>query len=65
LAQWEVVDGRLSDVPAAHDIQVIARETPPKLAPRATHSLGWRVLRMECARLLDEPNARPKRGLLG
>jgi hypothetical protein len=65
MAQWEVVDGRIKDVPSADDIQVIARQTPPKVVPKATHSLGWRVLRMECARLLDEPNARPKRGLLG
>jgi hypothetical protein len=65
LAQWEVFDGRMKDVPSAHDIQVIARQTPPKVTPTVTHSLGWRVLRRECARLLDEPNARPKRGLLG
>ena len=60
LAQWEVFDGRIRDVPAAEDIQVIAREKPPKVAPEVAHSLGWRGLRMECARLLDEPNARPK-----
>lgn len=65
LAQWQVFDGRINDVPAAHDIQVIGRQTPPTLAPRVTHSLGWRVLRKECARLLDEPNARLKWGLLG
>jgi len=60
LAQWNVFDGRIKDVPTADGIQVIARETPPKVAPDVTTSLGWRVLRMECARLLDEPNARPK-----
>ncbi len=65
LAQWQVFDGRINDVPSAHDIQVIARQTPPKVAPEATHSLGWRGLRRECSRLLDEPNARPKRGLRG
>jgi hypothetical protein len=63
LAQWEVVDGRHKDVPTEDEIQVIARETPPKVAPEVPHSLGWRALRSECARLLDEPNARPKRGL--
>jgi hypothetical protein len=65
LARWEVFDGRLKDVPTADEIQVIARETPPKVAPEVTHSLGWRGLRLKCARLLDEHNARPKRGLLG
>jgi hypothetical protein len=65
LAQWNVFDGRLEEVPTAEEIQVIARETLPKVRSEVTHSLGWRVLRMECARLLDEPNARPKRGLLG
>jgi len=60
LAQWDVFDGRMNEVPTAEDIQVIARETPPKVAPEVTTSLGWRVLRMECARLLDEPNARPE-----
>jgi hypothetical protein len=64
LAQWDVF-GRIKDVPTADDIQVIAREMPPKVAPKVTTSLGWGGLRMECARLLDEPNARPKRGLLG
>ncbi len=65
LAQWNVFDGRIKEVPAAEDIQLIARETPPKVAPEVSTSLGWRVLRMECARLLDESNARPQRGLLG
>jgi len=65
LAQWQVFDGGIEDVPSAEDLQVIARQKPPKVAPEVTHSLGWRVLRMECARLLDEPNARPQRGLLG
>jgi hypothetical protein len=64
LAQWQVFSGG-KDVPSADNIQVIARETPPKVAPEVTHSLGWRGLPLECARLLDEPNARPKRGLLG
>jgi hypothetical protein len=64
LAQWQVFSGG-KDVPSADSIQVIARETPPKVAPELKHSLGWRGLRLECARLLDEPNARPKRGLLG
>lgn len=65
LAQWHVFDGRIKDVPTAEDIQVIARETPPKVVPEVTHSLGWRRLRLECARLLDEPNARPQSGLFG
>jgi len=65
LAQWEVFDGRIKDVPSANGIQVVARQTPPKVAPEVNHSLGWRGLRRECARLLDEPNARPKRGLPG
>jgi hypothetical protein len=59
LAQWHVFDGRIEHVPSAGDTQVIARETPPIAPPKVTHSLGWRVLRLECARLLDEPNARP------
>jgi hypothetical protein len=65
LAQWEVFDGRIKGDPSADYIQVVARQTAPKVAPEVTHSLGWRGLRRECARLLDEPNARPKRGLLG
>ena len=65
LAQWHVSDLNIKDVPSADNIQVIARETPPKVAPKWTHSLGWRGLRLKCARLLDEPKARPKRGLLG
>ncbi len=65
LAQWDVFDGRIKDVPTAEEIQVIARETPPNVAPRVMTSLGWRTLRLECARLLDEPNARPKGGLFG
>jgi hypothetical protein len=59
LAQWEVFDGRIKDVPSVNDIQVVAQQKPPKVAPKVTHSLGWRTLRTECARLLDEPNARP------
>jgi hypothetical protein len=55
----------MKEVPTAEDIQVISREAPPKVAPEVTTSLGWQGLRLECARLLDEPNARPKRGLLG
>jgi hypothetical protein len=65
LAQWQVFDGRIKDVPSADDIQVIARQTPPRVAPQVTTSLGWRTLRIECARLLDEPKAHPKRGPLG
>jgi hypothetical protein len=65
LAQWQVVDGRIQDVPSAEDIQVIAHQAPPKVAPQVMTSLGWRTLRMECARLLDEPNALPKRGPFG
>ncbi len=65
LAQWQVVDGRMLDVPSADDIQVIARQAQPKVAPKVTTSLGWRGLRKECARLLVEPNARPKGGLFG
>jgi hypothetical protein len=65
LAEWQIFIGRIKDVPSADDIQVIAWQAPPKVAPKVTTSLGWRGLRMECARLLDEPNARPKRGLLG
>jgi hypothetical protein len=65
LAQWQVFDGRIKDIPTAENIQVIARQTPPKVAPQVMTSLGWRTLRMECARLLDEPNARPQHGLLG
>jgi hypothetical protein len=65
LAQWQIFVGRIKDVPAADDIQVIARHAPPKVTPKVTTSLGWRGLRMECARLLDEPNARPQGGLFG
>jgi hypothetical protein len=65
LAQWDVSDLRVKYVPSRDDIQVIARQTPPKVAPKVTHSLDWRALRTVCARLLDEPNARPKRGLFG
>jgi hypothetical protein len=64
-AKWRVFDGRMKDVPSTEDIQVIARQTPPKVLPQVRTSLGWRGLRMECARLLDEPNARPKRGPFG
>jgi hypothetical protein len=65
LAQWNVFDGRIEEVPTSEDIQVVARESPAKVAPKVMTSLGWRVLRTECARLLDEPKARPKRGFLG
>ena len=65
VAQWQVFDGSIKDVPSADDIQVIARQTPPKVAPQVMTSLGWRTLRMECARLLYEPNARPKWGPFG
>jgi hypothetical protein len=65
LAQWQVFDGRIKDVPSADDIQVVARQTPPKVAPQVMTSLGWRTLRIECARLLDEPEAHPKRGPFG
>jgi hypothetical protein len=65
LAQWHVFDGRIKNVPSGDDIQVVARQTPPKVAPNVTHHLGWRALRTVCARLLDEPNARPKRGFFG
>ena len=65
LAQWHVSDLNIKNVPSAKEIQMVAHQTPPKVAPKVTHSLAWRVLRIECARLLDEPNARPKRGLLG
>jgi hypothetical protein len=60
-----VFDGRIKDVPSADDIQVVARQTPPKVAPQVMTSLGWRTLRIECARLLDEPEAHPKRGPFG
>lgn len=65
LAQWEVFNGRIRDVPFVDDIQVVTRHAPPKVVPEVTHFPGWRALRTVCARLLDEPNARPKRGLLG
>ena len=65
LAQWDVFDGRVRDVPTAEDIQLVARETPPRVVPQTTNALGWRVLQKECARLLDEPNARPKGGVFG
>jgi|SRR5712691_595492 len=64
-AVWQIVEGRMNDVPSAEDIQVIARQTPPKVLPEVTRSMGWRGLRIECARLLDEPNALPKGGLFG
>lgn len=40
---------------ASHDVYKSSSEFFP----------GWRALRMECVRLLDEPNARPERGLFG
>src|SRR6266851_3835266 len=43
-AVWQIVEGRMNDVPSAEDIQVIARQTPPKVLPEVTRSMGWRGL---------------------
>ena len=64
-ARWMIVEGFIDRVPQADQIQVVAREAPPKKPPEVTTSMGWRALRKECARLLDEPSAQPRRGLLG
>ena len=61
-ARFEIVDG-IRDVPRPEDIQVVARGAPPKGPVTVITSMGWRALRMECARLLDEPGAQPQRGL--
>ncbi len=59
-ARWQIVEGLRKRVPSTDEIQVVSQETPPKLPPDVTNSMGWRGLRVECSRLLDEPNARPK-----
>jgi len=59
-----IVEAFIDRVPQADQIQVVAREAPPKKPPEVTTSMGWRALRKECARLLDEPSAQPRRGLL-
>ena len=64
-ALWQIVEGRMNDVPSAEDIQVVAQQTPAQAPPEGTRSMGWRGLRIECARLLDEPNALPQGGLFG
>ena len=63
-ARFEIVDG-IRDVPRPEDIPVVVREAPPKGPITTITSMGWRGLRMECARLLDEPGAQPRRGLFG
>jgi hypothetical protein len=64
-ARFEIVEGSTRDVLAAEDVQVVLREAPRKGPVTVIMSMGWRALRMECARLLDEPGAQPRRGLFG
>jgi hypothetical protein len=59
-ARWQIVEGLRKRVPSTDEIQVVSQETPPMVPPDVADSMGWRGLRVECARLLDEPNARPK-----
>jgi hypothetical protein len=59
-ARWQIVEGLRKRVPSTDEIQVVAQEMPPNVPPDVTHSMGWRGLRVECSRLLDEPNARPR-----
>lgn len=46
-------------------VQVVTRIAPPKNVPMPTTSGGWRALGSTAAKLLDNPHARPKRGLFG
>jgi hypothetical protein len=59
-ARWQIFVGRIADVPTADEIELVAREAPPTEAISVGTSIGWRGLRKELARVLDEPNARPK-----
>jgi hypothetical protein len=63
-ARFEIVSGRLKDLPGDTEITVVATTKPQPLATAPTYT-SWRNLKREATRLIDEPGAQPKSGLFG
>ncbi len=61
LARWTIVSAKHADLPSPDVLSVVAHETPPRGPVTVKSYTGWRGLVIGCARILDDPDARPRR----
>jgi hypothetical protein len=62
-ARYEIVSS-VKDLPSEADITVVGTTKPQPQATAPTY-ISWRNLKRDAKRLIDEPDARPKRGIFG
>ncbi len=61
-ARFAVIEGRVTHLPKAQELRVIRKELPRTVANPRSYT-AWRGLAAICQKLLDDPDAKPKRRL--